>query len=300
MHCDFLNITVPLDDADTALKGLLPIFGYLGLTGNNYGSKLLYRSENGGALTLEDKKAFWLYSASGQILSLLRATDMLDQYLGVFAGVRHRVSLMHVAHDVPVAAPRRLAALYARAHSEQGLKLTRKRLQPHQVRKIMRRDADGNDTGTVYLGSPKAEVRAKVYDKRFERISKAGYDPAPLTRYELEATAKVGVSLRDVSDPEPLFWHYMQDVMQRPRPDNVSAWAKGESGYTLPPKVSLLPAEIIKRGIERSTDFDQWVALADSMGIHGRDYLRRLLLARVDDGQADFTPINNAESDQSE
>lgn len=298
MHCDFLNVTVPLDDADTVMKGLLPIFGYLGLTGQNYGSKLLYRSEEGGALTLEDKKSFWLYSASGQILSLLRATDMLSQYLGVFAEVRHRVSLMHIAHDVPVSAPARLAALYSRANSPQGLRLTRKRLQPHQVRKIMRRDADGKDTGTVYLGSPKAEVRAKVYDKRFERITKAGYDPAPLTRYELELTSKAGATLRDVAEPESAFWHYMQDVMGCSCPDGVAPWAKGESGYKLPPKVSLLPAEIIKRGIERSADFEQWIALADSMGPHGRDYLVRLLRDRVD-GQASFTTDYNTESEQS-
>lgn len=299
MHCDFLNITVPLDDADTAMKGLLPIFGYLGLTGQNYGSKLLYRSEGGGALTLEDKKSFWLYSASGQILSLLRAQDMLSQYLGVFAEVRHRVSLMHIAHDVPVSAPARLAALYARANSEKGLRLTRKRLQRHQVRKVFRQDADGNDTGTVYLGSPKAEVRAKVYDKRFERITKAGYDPAPLTRYELELTAKAGATLRDVAEPDSAFWHYMEEVMGRPRPDGVAPWSKGESGYKLPPKVSLLPAEIIKRGIERSADFEQWIALADSMGDHGRDYLIRLLHARVA-GQASFTTDYNGESEQSE
>src|SRR5450830_1701966 len=50
-------------------------------------------------------------------------------------------------------------------------------------------------------------IWARVYDKREERVSRGFADPGPLVRVELVVSG-VGATLRDVSDPSALFYHY--------------------------------------------------------------------------------------------
>ena len=64
-----------------------------------------------------------------------------------------------------------------------SLSLTRKSLQPSHCRYLGGIDVDGHETGTVYLGKRQnADVWAKVYDKRHERLSRGFADPGSLLR----------------------------------------------------------------------------------------------------------------------
>lgn len=82
-----------------------------------------------------------------------------------------------MALDVASHAPPLLQALYGRA-ARGEVSLTRKTLDPgRHVFRYIGPGPDGEDTGTVYLGARSAEVKARVYDKRWERIWRATMIP---------------------------------------------------------------------------------------------------------------------------
>lgn len=299
--CDYLNITVPTAHADGVLSEILPLFSLLSLTGERFGKVLLHRTEEGGTFRFEDKDRFWMFGASGVALAKLRAAELYPSYLGAFSGVPHRVTRLDLAYDTGAPAPPILSALYNKAHSDSGVKLTRKRVLSRNIRFLKGRDPEGRDSGTLYLGARTAEVRAKVYDKRLERFQKAGeLLPHHWTRYELTVTSKAGASLRDAHSPSALFWKYMTEVMGRERPSDVPEWFPCDGGYELPDKVSLLPAELLMRCLERSAEIEQWVTLADQLGPHGRAWLIKQFAGIVDgSGQADLTTDYNREANQS-
>jgi len=276
MHCDYLNVTVPDGDADSVTGELLSIVSAVGGSAVMPG---LFKLATGGTFKTEAKRGFQFYSASGDFLAGLRGHGMFENYLSAFAGP-HNVSQMHIAHDVyGTDTPALLGKLVKRTRKEPGVRLTRKKLNARtQVKTLFSASADGRDTGTVYLGNRKAEVWAKVYDKQNERLQNANQEIPPCTRYELSVSGKAGASLRDAHSPEAIFWNFMSDVL--PAPSDAPEWFKGGQGFSLPPKVALLPAEALKRLIESSPHYDQIFALADRMGPHGYDYLLRLINAR--------------------
>lgn len=298
---DFLNVTVPTEHADSVLAEILPLFSLLGLSGERFGKVLCHRTEEGGTFRFEDKDRFWMFGASGSALATLRAAELFPSYLGAFASVPHRVTRLDVAMDTGAPAHHVIKPLYDRAHSTDGIRLTRKRVRPSTAKWITSRDPEGNDSGTLYLGGRTAEVRAKVYDKRLEQFEKRGtLLPHFWTRYEVTVTGKAGASLRDAHSPTALFWHYMHDVMGCDRPSEVPEWIPCDGGYNLPAKVSLLPAELLMRRLERSAEVEQWVALADQLGPHGRAWLVKQFAGVVDgSGQAGFTTDYNGEAAQS-
>ena len=175
-------------------------------------------------------------SASGIAVSALRDAGLWSEYLRVFASDSHRVTRLDVALDVLVPAPGLLQSLYKRASSGE-VALTRKALNPaRHLRSIMSPGVTGEDTGTIYLGGKTAEVKARVYDKRHERIASGFPDPGPWLRAELTVTAAVGISLKDAWEPAPVFWHFMTQALDGiiSRPVNVATWVPGGIGFDLP------------------------------------------------------------------
>jgi hypothetical protein len=122
-------------------------------------------------------------------------------------------------------------------------------------------------------------VYAKVYDKQAERIDK-GFDcDGPCTRYELSVTSKVGVSLADVISPDAMFWRFMSKVLDPP--PSVPEWvASDHEDYKLPTRADLLPAELLSRKVETSAEIGSLLALADTIGPEGFNYLLSRLKAR--------------------
>lgn len=274
MHSDYLNVTVPDTDSRSVTESLLEIVSSVGAVAAHKG---LYKLSGRGTLKLGGKPGYELYSASGGLLEALREHGMYSTYLTVFGEVPHRVTQLHVAHDVyDLDAPKLLQALYRRADGQPGIHLTRKRAQPKQ---IMAPGRDGRTTGTVYLGTRKSEAWAKVYDKAQERWDRAREEWPPCVRFELSVSGKAGVSLRDAYSPESIFWHYMRDVLGPP-PSDVPDWEPGAQGFSLPSKVSLLPAEALRRLVESSPQLEQMLDLSRQLGPHGYAHLMRLINAR--------------------
>ena len=277
MHTDYLNITVPDTDTHTAEAEVRQILSAIGGVSVLAGQ---WRVHGTGTYQIKQRQGFSSYSASGQVLSVLRDHGLYSGYLSVFSTLPHRVSLMHVAHDVPEDAPPLLNTLYQKVVKGR-VGLTRKRLDPKKhVQRIVRPGHDGRSTGTVYLGKRRASVSAKVYDKRQERVEKGYLDPGPLVRYELALGRKVGVTLRDAQSPETVFWHYMREVL--PAPPGTPVWESWAQGYAPPQKVALLPAELLKRRVDKSSELEDWLKLAEGLGEHGGDYLLSLVRRKIE------------------
>ena len=276
MHCDYLNITVPETDSDTVHGELLEVISTVGASAVYDG---LFKLPTGGTFKTEEKRGFTMFGTSGDFLATLRSHGLFPTYLSAFAGLPHNVSQMHIAHDLPIDSPREIRRLYAKVQSDDGLRLTRKKLHPSsQVKKLTSPGGDGRETGTIYLGTRRAEVWAKVYDKQLERKQRANQDIPTTTRYELSVSGKAGASLRDAQDPEAIFWHFMSEVL--PAPPDAPEWVKGGLGYSLPSKIALLPAEALKRLLENSAQLQQMFDLSERIGPHGYDYLLRQINER--------------------
>lgn len=277
MHADYLNITVPTTQVVPVQSEILSVISSVGAVGSAGG---VYRLATGGTFKVDERRGFTLFGASGDALGALRGASLYESYLSPFALVPHNVSLLHIAHDVRGDAPTVLKSLVAHSRGSRGLKLSRKRLNPEtQVRTLLSMGRDGRDTGTVYLGTRKAECRAKVYDKSDERFRRAGLEIPPTVRYELEVTGKTGVSLKDAYEPEAIFWHFMSDIFGS-APSGISEWVPGGQGFSIAPGVPSLPAESLRRLLDGSPFLAQCFALADSIGPHGYEYFLRLLHER--------------------
>jgi len=273
MHCDYLSVTVPESSAEDVNSELLTVVTAVGGIAS-YGG--VHRLATGGTFKSTCSRGRQLYSVSGDFLAALRGHGVFGSYLSALACVPHNVSRLDVAHDVFSDSPRVLQALKRKVKSSDGVRLSRKKLNPtRQMKMITSPGQDGRDTGSLYLGNRTAEVRAKVYDKKHERFCNASQVIPATTRFELTVTGKAGASLRDAHEPDAVFWHFMSEVLSAPQ--DAPLWEKGGLGYSLPDNVSLLPAEALRRLLDNSPQLEQMFLLSDKIGANGYKYFLRIL-----------------------
>lgn len=297
MRVDYLTVTVPQDSADQTYKDFMAIVSSCGGVQRRVppdSDWQIFSVGSSGAMKVIPKGDILIFSSSGDALRVMREKGVYTDYLWSFAEVPHRVTSMDIAHDVSVYTPPVLRSLWRKAHSKTGIHLSRKRVPSKNVVHHVNKGAfDGARTGTLELGGRKSEVHCKVYDKRQERFTNAGIDLGHwLTRYELTLTSKMGITLRDAHIPDPVFWHFMREVIS-PGTD-IDPWSPCEGGFDLPPKVASLPAARLKARLESSAEFLSWVALADEIGPSGRQYLSRLLTKSLEGVPL---PIDQTDSD---
>ena len=188
---------------------------------------------------------------------------------------------LDVALDVLVPAPGLLQSLYKRASSGE-VALTRKALNPaRHLRSIMSPGVTGEDTGTIYLGGKTAEVKARVYDKRHERIASGFPDPGPWLRAELTVTAAVGISLKRCLEPcacvlafhdASFRWDYLTPCQRR----YLGSW-----GHRLRSAEAsrLDPVTTLTRRLKRSTELVDLCGLARSVrggSVFGTSAVKRI------------------------
>lgn len=240
VFADYVNFSYPLDGAAGVVDDLLDVVpGHLEREG-------VYRAGYGGTIKFGRRAGVGWCSLSGGVLQALRETAALDGALGVVGSLPHRVTTLHATVDLPLDAPEVLSKLYAVARRGE-FALTRKAVPLRAVTRVVSPSADGRDTGTLYLGRRTSSVWLKVYDKRQHILDllaggasvplclfppgSAGGDTGPLTRYELALGRKVGVTLRDVSCPGPVFWHFMARWLPEHAPSPLPAWAPHAEGF---------------------------------------------------------------------
>lgn len=247
---DYLRCTFPLDRIGGLEDELSPL---LLMSGAEIEADGLYRFYNRGTVRMKARGRVLTLGFSGAALDALRMAALFDHVLVVLSDYNAKVTGIDACVDVPADAPPVLLALYQDARA--GLiKLTQKQIQPKNVSTYFRpsQTCPGIDTGTVYLGTRRAEVHAKVYDKRDERLCAGVDDPGPLIRYELTVSDKQNPTLKDVHDPTALFWHFMgRTVLQSPA--DVPKWTGYAENWTLPKVEPLLPYQKMKATLDGPT-----------------------------------------------
>jgi hypothetical protein len=150
--------------------------------------------------------------------------------------------------------------------------LSRKAVSTLDVATHLSLDDRGVETGSVYFGRHTAEVRAVVYDKRWQMLDVYKKEIGARTRYEVRVSGKFGATLADAWAPASLFWHFASpDLLCAPA--GTMPWSSHAEGFTLPPRTDLTAAELMQRRLDTSPDVARLLMLAEQCGPHGIDLL---------------------------
>lgn len=278
--CDYLNITSPKEQQQAILDLIKPYLDYAGCLEQFTGTFQIPSSF--GTFKTYTRGSVCVFSASGGLLSAFRQLGLYDHYLTLFADFPHRVSMLHATADFRLDAPEYLEAIYQKATAGE-VYLTRKAIDPKNVSKLTGKNLEGVDTGTVYLGNrANADVWAKAYDKRQERIQKGFTDPGQTLRIEIAVQSDVGASLRDASNPKNLFYHFAQKSLVTP-PADFAGWAPYGLGFQIETKKpDLTTWQRLWGIIENSTDFKRVIDLAlTDYGVDAEKEISKLLRKRL-------------------
>lgn len=295
VFADYLTVTVPADcwfDLRGEVEPVLQSIG-MAVAYDTPGDVLWRAPGDSGTVKAKRMGAVVAVGASGAVLAGLRAHDLLTRYLSQLGSRPHRVTRLDASLDRREPTPPVIHRLTEAAVSADGIALSRKRVDPRHVTRLVSRTRSGEDTGTVYLGSSQAEVRMCVYDKQAERIARDLPDCGPITRYELRLKSKTGVTLRDVAEPAPVFWHYAApDVLSRP--EGVPEWNPHAEGFVIPPRDVPLPAARLVARVQASAEAAALMRLADECGPYGRALLFAEMAKLVPVGDGDAPRLTRA------
>jgi hypothetical protein len=272
--CDWLGVTVAADYWAALRLDITDDLDAIGMHVEvDQPGQVLWRAGKTSATVKATKRhRVWALGCSGAACSGLRAAGRFNSYLAAIGTRPHRVTRLDATLDVQAdAAP--IIQEVARAGHAGELSLTRKKIRPSSVKTILApRDSDGAMTGTVYCGPKRGDVQMVVYDKQNERISRKLMDTGPLARFEARLGSRTGVTLRDASDPESVFWHYASpDYLSRP--EGIAEWVPAGTGFELARVEPLLPYQRLLRRIEASVELLALVAAAESCGPAGVEFL---------------------------
>lgn len=287
--CDALTVTTPVDLGPSLQASLTDIAlrlpeAVLDPQGVRVGRHGLVRfAERHGVLVA---------SASGTVMASLRAADLLADYVAAVAEVvTYKVSHLDLAQDRVADCAALLPRIYRR-YKAKGAGLTRKRIPPADVTKMFSPGIDGRDTGTVFLGHRKRhETTAIFYDREHDAIRKGKPNPGKLLRLEIR-TGRPGMSLRDVMQPEPLFYDLASPDLVR-KPDQVPSWEPYGEGFSLT-RDKPDPLTALARLVDCSPDLTRMLDQAALLPGEGYDVLLAMVRSRSKRHRAtrEFTALN--------
>ncbi|WP_447530565.1 replication initiation factor domain-containing protein [Vreelandella sp. TE19] len=269
--CDHLAVTFhPKRNPVGSLRSLLSDMGAVPLDDRTF-------RLGEGSVKLYETYGVLYCSASGAALAQMRELGVFMDWLSVISDWPHRVTRLDAAHDVLVDAADVLDALrsqYPTGQVNLGRKALRVKLE------LAIRD-DGRETGTFYVGHrSKARATARVYDKRQERLDRAGVTGPHRTRYEVTVKQDYGATLRDAAQPDRLFWHVASPALLEAPPGTPPWTADWSQGWRFDrPERSAF--EVFERRLSQSPELDLLVELADAVGPVGRVLLARRVLGRL-------------------
>lgn len=273
--CDGFTLTTPKDNFESVLAGVKPMLDTMGVTKLNDG---YYVTPDKAALKYGERGGVGWVQAKGRFVAALVAHRMLSEFLSVWSTGPHRVSSADLSVDEFVDSPAlKIQAAYAEAKTG-SLRFTRKKIKPSDVSAVLSPtvyDDTGLDTGTVYLGQRTAEAHGRLYDKTQERAAKAGECIALTARHELTVSGKLGITLRDLVEPDSCFYHFWPAGLLD-RPSGIPPWSPFAEGFSVERR-DRLPADRLKARIEFSTDIEDIIRLAHDCGPEGMTLLHRLI-----------------------
>lgn len=279
---DYLNVTSPSENEEEIKGRLFPVIESLGLFTETEGGVYRLLDEKlrptRGTFKFGKRGKVVIVSASGGALQALRDYRVYGSYLSELAAFPHRVSMLHATQDYLVLSPPGVIAAVKDAGFAESLMLTRKRILKAHVNALLGANAQGEITGTVYLGNrANADVWAKVYDKQHERVSRGLTDPGPVVRVEVAVQSDVGATLRDAYDPHDLFFNFAGKSLVE-APASFSGWVPNGEGYVLGERQEVLPLDRLDRLLDYSLDLGKLVSVAvEAYGEKAGDVLSRLI-----------------------
>lgn len=229
--CDYFRFTTPSEHLDSTKQVLMPFLTALGCVEQSG----YFRSPSGGTLTIKAHHQVISYQHTGGIMRDLRDLGYYHSYIAAISLLpAYRVTKVHVAVDVLLSGTMTVPWLYSRV-VDGTCRLSRKFSLERDLKRYMgfSRSIPGKETGTLYLGSTKAERRLKLYDKAQERFDRLGMIIPDTSRYELELSDETGITIRDLANLTPVFYHFVSDAfLPRPEP-SPPPWLRSEAigGY---------------------------------------------------------------------
>jgi hypothetical protein len=191
-----------------------------------------------GLILLQQNKNWSRVSINGKACSELRLLKRFNEALGIIGTVPHKVTQLHAKLDYRTkSTPAVLNRLDNLARSGVVFGVD---YQKCQTMPVMR--PDRQISKNLYVPKIQAEKQVVYYDKTLERHVK-GFLPEWVNgsmdenlSVELRLSGRVvrkGLSLRDASEPQAMFWHYMADcpIIGKYRPVGVPEWASIGSEY---------------------------------------------------------------------
>lgn len=246
----------------------------------NQAGLLTYRLGK-GTVRLYQTKRFHKIGISGSCLSHIRELGKLDYLLSVISEVPYAITRLDASLDTDQDGANVFSHFSNRFKAETSYpRLTRKRVIPTYI--SSRRSVDGKLTGTINIGGYKnTKVSARIYDKQAEALSR-GIELPPRTRYELTVRKDMNPSLRDVSDPTRIFWHYMGKSVLK-RPTGIPEWTSNWGGAWNMSFEKPLVYQVVKAKIESNPELLRIFELAETMSGQGRlDALNLIKREHVD------------------
>lgn len=267
--CDYLRVSMEPAAADEVEGALRPLLEHAGCVANPAAPGEYLHHGGGGSFKRLKPGRVDVLSLSGSLLADLRAGGVLNPTLAVLGTVPHRVTRLDAARDYGLPGPLYVAEIHRLALAGR-IRLTylagspgmRRLITPEQVSVHLSADVRGAQTGTVNLGRRgSADVIACVYDKRHERLCRGFPDPGELLRVEMRLGKSVGMTLRDASSPERLFYHYAAPDLCS-MPPAMEPWLAHAEGLVLQPIPQFTADERLARLVERSGELGRILELA--------------------------------------
>lgn len=288
--CDYLNVTVPYDRSGGLLDDLLDACRPVAVA-EAVGMEDVWRiGADSGTLLVKRRGPVMICGLSGTAIAALRQEgESWRSVLSALEALPHNVTRLDAAYDVRTHAPPVLWEIYQRSRPSRGLRLGRTRSKVQLA--YWGPGSTGEDTGTVRIGTRQSELKARIYDKRQERIDAKFPDPGPWLRYEITLSAAHRLSLEDAWDPTAVFWHFACPALLKP-PEGIVLpwWRPGGEGFTCGPRTERTPLERLERYLETS----RLVELAAACGAYGAQAVLAWLNERLP-AQRQDTPIPSLE-----
>lgn len=270
---DYLSLTSPVEYTDSLIGDVMPVLDAAGGAvefGDEFSSTV--RLGATGTVVFKRRHGVLCVSASGDALGALRSSSLYGEYLAALSPHPHRVTRLDATLDVVADAPLLIRSLW-RSASAGRIALSHKRVPGVNCSKFISPGAiDGRDTGSIYIGSSTAEVRACVYDKRNQVFLRTAEDIGPLTRYEMRYRSGVGCCLADAWDPTGVFWRYAAPGLLV-APEGVQPWVPRAEGFEMSERQTFTAAELMDRKLDASPDVRRLLELAEQVGPLGVDLL---------------------------
>lgn len=235
VYCDKVQATAnPSTFAETAIAMSDLVESLGGRTENNTETYRQVYMPNGGLILCTVKNKVSIFTINGKACAELRLMKKFNQALQVIGSYPHRVTNIHAKVD-----------LFTNSTAKQLRKLG-KLIKTQDVwgypeidiQQFPNLRPDGERPNNLVFPKYKkpTEVRRVYYDKSLESYESllknnkdAEYVPEEKLSVELRVTNRAtrkGLSLRDASEPEPLYWHYQTDcpLVGKHKPKKVADW----------------------------------------------------------------------------